>query len=151
MRAWGVMAGMMAAPAIAWGACGPGGTVRDWGLRLAWVVQRDCDHPERPARLVEVPWSEPAALGARSGAGCAAPGRSREKSSALPAPEVRTGMRVTLWRRNETTDVRLDGIALGTARTGEAVAVKAGLHGGTLRGTVRGPGRVELEPKKGGR
>ncbi len=149
------MAGLMAVPAMAWGTCGPGGTVRDWGLRLAWVVQQDCDHPERPARLLEVPWSQPnapgAENGAKSGAGCAAPGQSREKPSTLPAPEVRAGMRVTLWRRNETTEVHLDGTALGTARTGEAVAVKAGLHGATLRGTVRGPGRVELEPEKGGR
>lgn len=135
---WVVMA---VTPAIGLGACGAANTVRDWGLHTAWAVERDCDHPERPAMLVGVPWNTEFAA--------PAPAVVRE-SAARPAPEVRSGMRVTLWRQGENADICLHGTAMGTARAGESVAVRAGLGGATLHGIVRGPGLVELLPRTGG-
>lgn len=106
----------------------------DAGLHRQWRIERDRAHPERPARLVEVPWS--------SGAG--AQPEAAARGATLPA--VRMGMKVTLWRREEEIEVRLSGTALEAARVGETVRVRAGLHGAVLRGVVRGPGVVELEP-----
>jgi flagella basal body P-ring formation protein FlgA len=57
-------------------------------------------------------------------------------------------MRVTAWREDESADIHLRGTALGTARRGERVSVKAGLGGAVLDGIVRGPGLVELLPQK---
>ena len=87
MKAWAIVAGMITGPVAAHGACGAGSTVRDFGLHLQWVVERDCQHPDRPATLVEVPWSvdHPVTV---------AGSRSAEGVAPLPAPEVRSGMRV---------------------------------------------------------
>jgi hypothetical protein len=137
----GLGTAMAAVPAL--GACGPGATVRDWGLHLAWVEERDCRHPERPATLVEVPWSagNSSSVSGRSGA---------EGTRPLPAPEVRSGMRVRLGRRDAMAEIHLYGTALGTARRGERVVVRAGWDGALLHGTVSGPGAVELDRVKGG-
>ncbi|MGD0365908.1 MAG: flagella basal body P-ring formation protein FlgA [Acidobacteriaceae bacterium] len=143
MKAWAIVAGMITGPVAAHGACGAGSTVRDFGLHLQWVVERDCKHPERPATLVEVPWSVDSLVPV-AGNG------SAEGAAPLPAPEVRSGMRVTLWRRDAKADIDLCGTALGTARIGEKVRVKAGLSGAILEGIVGGPGLVELAPAKGG-
>ncbi len=132
---------LVAAPALAFGACGAGNMVRDYGLHLQWVVERDCQHPERPATLVEVPWSVDHQV-------TVAGSRSAEGVAPLPAPEVRSGMRVMLWRRDAMADLHLCGTAVGTARRGEKVRVKAGLSGAVLEGIVRGPGLVELEPAR---
>jgi hypothetical protein len=140
-----MLAAMMAA-IPGWASCGGQDTVRDWGLHRAWAIERDCDHPERPGTLVEIPWSEPpgapGARAARAGAQNAAP---------LPPPAVRGGMRVILWQRRESAAIELSGTALGSARVGESVAVRVAWSGATLRGIVRGQARVELEPEKGGR
>jgi hypothetical protein len=134
---------LVAAPALALGACGAGNTVRDFGLHLQWVVERDCQHPERPATLMEVPWSTDNLVPAGGN-------RSAVGAAPLPAPEVRSGMRVRLGRTDAKADIDLYGMALETARLGEKVRVKAGLSGAVLEGIVRGPGLVELEPAKGG-
>jgi len=145
MREWVILTGMLVAPAIAFGACGPGRTVRDWGLHRAWEVARNCDHPERPAALVEVPWSVP-----EPGASVQRPDAA-SVSAPVSAPEVRSGMRVTVWRREANSCVRLSGVAMGTARLGERVKVRAGLGAASLDGIVRGPAQVELVPAKEGR
>jgi hypothetical protein len=121
-------------------ACDGGNTVRDWGLHRSWKVERDCGHPERPATLVEVPWSAPLKR------------PSREESAAqtaLPPADVRQGMRVSLGRQGENADIHLFGTALVQGRVGDRIQVKAGLGGATLEGIVRGPGMVELEAGKG--
>ncbi len=140
----GAWAAILASPALAFGACGAGTIVRDFGLHLQWVVERDCNHPERPPTLVAVPWSgnNKVLFAGKGNAKGAAP---------LPAPEVRSGMRVRLGRSDADADIDLYGTAMGTARLGEKVRVKAGLSGAILEGIVRGPGRVELEPAKGAR
>ncbi len=135
---------ILAAQPLALGACGGVKTVRDWGLRMEWLVERDAKRPEKPARLVEIPWSAP---GDVKTACTPAPQGSGEAKLA-PAPEVRAGMRVSVWRRDEKSDIRLRGTALATARLGERVSVKAGLSGATLQGIVRGAGQVELPPGK---
>jgi flagella basal body P-ring formation protein FlgA len=60
-------------------------------------------------------------------------------------------MRVTLVRQEENGEIHLYGTALGAARTGESVVVRARWSGALLHGTVLGPGLVEMEPGKGGR
>jgi flagella basal body P-ring formation protein FlgA len=57
-------------------------------------------------------------------------------------------MRVMVVRREAMADIRLRGTALGTARTGERVAVRAGLGNSIVHGIVRGPGVVELAVEK---
>jgi hypothetical protein len=142
MRALVILAAMMAA-APCGAACGGAATVRDFGLDRAWVVQRDCDHPERPGTLVEIPWSEPRDRSAAwQGASIAAP---------LAPPAVKGGMRVVLWQRRERALVQLSGTALGAARVGESVAVRVAWSGATVRGIVRGPDLVELAPGKVGK
>lgn len=59
-------------------------------------------------------------------------------------------MTVTLCSSNEEAEIHLRGTALGAARTGERVRVRTGLGSGTLEGIVRGPGLVELVPRRGG-
>ena len=114
--------------------------IRDWVLHRQWRVECDRVHPERPARLVEVPWSIDDAA-RRSSQAPAGP--------TLPQPPaVRTGMRVTVIRRGAMADIRLRGMALGSARIGEQVGVRAGLGNSVVRGVVRGPGVVELVPEK---
>lgn len=120
-----------------WGACGDTpGVVRDWGLHREWRVVTDCAHPERPARLEETRWSLSAARADGSG-----------RENIRPAARrvlVEAGMAVTVWRRDAEGEVRLTGVALGAGSQGDAVWVKAGLHGALLRAIVRGPAWVEL-------
>lgn len=126
------------APAACGGATAP---LRDWALHRQWRVVRDCDHPERPGRLVEVPWSEPiAGRSTRSG---------QHNSSGLPAPLVRPGMHVNLWQKNQEREIHLTGTAIEAGSAGEVIAVRAGLRGTTLHGIVRGPASVELMPGRG--
>jgi len=110
--------------------------VRDRALHREWRLVRDQEHPERPARLVEIPWS-PAATDA-----------SPCRTAVPQPPAVRAGMRVTMIRKGAMAEIRLRGTALGTAHTGETVAVRAGLGHAVLRGVVRGPGLVELSGEK---
>jgi hypothetical protein len=133
---------MLMLPAMAFAACGGASVVRDWGLHLQWQVERDCDHPGRPARLVEVPWTVPALAPAQ--------GEGAEAAASQTTPEVRSGMTVTLCRRSDEADIHLRGIALGPARTGEKVRVRTGIGSTALEGIVRGPGLVELLPGRSG-
>jgi hypothetical protein len=144
MRLWTVvagtiLAGMVARPAMALVVCDGENTIRDWGLRRSWTIERDCAHPERPATLVEIPWTQAPAA------------RLREKSTAEPVPpppDVRRGMRVSLGRRGEKAEIHLFGTALDPGRVGDRIQVKAGMGGATLKGIVRGPGLVELQSGK---
>ena len=139
MRAWKILLGMMAVPFLASASCN-GPIVRDWGLHLQWTVERDCEHPERPARLVEVPWKFES-HSQRSGA---------EQGVREPLPEVQSGMRVNLWRKSEEADIHLRGKALGAARTGESVWVKTEFGTIPVKGIVWGPGLVELLQQRSG-
>lgn len=114
--------------------------VRDWALHRQWRVECDQAHPERPAHLVEVPWTIDATAHRSSQA---SPGPTLSQP-----PAVRTGMRVTVIGRGTMADIRLHGRALGTARIGEEVGVRAGLGNSVVKGVVRGPGVVELQPEK---
>jgi Chaperone for flagella basal body P-ring formation len=106
----------------------------DAALHRQWLIERDRAHPERPARLVEVPRNRGADAFPEACVHGEAP------------PAVRAGMKVTLRRHAKQSEVRLSGTALEAARVGEVVRVRAGLHGAVLRGVVRGPGLVELDP-----
>ena len=114
--------------------------VRDWGLHREWRVECDAAHPQRPARLVEVPWSEVRAAPGHASA-------ERKRVAAEP-PAVRAGMRVMVVRRGAMADIRLRGTALGTARTGARVTVRAEQGHSVVEGIVRGPGLVELSGEK---
>jgi hypothetical protein len=135
---------LIASPAFA--ACGsPARMVIDGGLHRQWVVVRDCEHPERPARLVEVPWSDaredsrPVVKPTGSG-----PGATPDEG----APWVRPGMQVAVVGGSGDTAIHLQGVALEAGRGGETVLVRAGLRGAALRCIVCGPARVELLPDK---
>ena len=152
-----ILTGMILAVAFAQtaaaDACGVVTMVRDRGLERQWVVERDRRHPERPALLVEVPWSEAGSCLGQSREDSASGGSSAPaaaKAMAPPAPLVRAGMRVTVLRHGENAEIELNGTALGTGGAGQTVAVRAGLSGTTIVGIVRGPGVVELTGKKGG-
>lgn len=124
--------------AAAWRADATANLVRDWGLHRQWRVERDPVHPERPARLVEVPWSTEEVSEAPAAA----------LRAARKAPEVRAGMPVTVIGESSRAEIRLRGTALGTARCGETVAVRAGLGAQLMHGVVRGAGLVELLAEK---
>ncbi len=110
-------------------------TIVDPGLHRQWLVEQDRAHPERPARLVEVPWvSAPSS-----------PGETPQDPGPRRPVAVRAGMQVTLSWRDGEAEIRLMGTALEAGRVGETVRVRAGLHGAVLRGVVRGPAVVELE------
>ncbi|HUB17759.1 MAG TPA: hypothetical protein VL990_03935 [Acidobacteriaceae bacterium] len=130
--------GLAAAAGMSGAACRPSALVRDQGLHRAWRVDQDCAHPERPAILVEAPWTD-------------APGKAAigKGASAHPSP-VRDGMRVTVEEQRPQGWIHLSGTALGNAQVGERVGVRAGLGGAVLEGVVRGPGLIELLPRKGG-
>jgi hypothetical protein len=121
--------------------------VRDWGLHREWRVENDPAHPERPARLVEVPWNLPV-----STPGTKNPAGEPSRPAAEPhAPMVRAGMRVTVWRRGAEAEIHIAGTALEGGNAGRIIRVRAGLSNAMLRGIVRGPGSVELLPGKGWR
>ncbi|MFZ0274832.1 MAG: hypothetical protein WB524_08365 [Acidobacteriaceae bacterium] len=143
MRLWAILlVAMIGVPAMAAGACGGGTSVRDAALHLQWVVERDCVHPERPAWLVAVPWTAQATA--------AQPGMNPREPAPLASPDVRSGMTVLLGHSNDRAEIHLRGTVLATAHTGERVRVRAGLGAVALEGIVRGPGLVELLPRKGG-
>lgn len=134
MRLWKAVPGMLMAAAL--GAYAAPSVVRDWGLHREWRMERDPAHPERPARLVEIPWDSAAADLNHP---------EPRRAAAVPQPPaVRAGMHVTVIRHGATAEICLRGTALGTARTGERVAVRAGLGNAVVHGVVRGPGLVEL-------
>lgn len=136
MRMPGIFVWVLAAncfPQLAVCACGPAPVV-DWGLHRQWVMRCDGAHPDRPPVLVEVPWNEPRPKPP-------SPADDQQKS-----PLVRTGMRVTLLRSTEGSQVHLTGTALGSGHAGNIVLVRAGLGQTPLRGVIRGPALVELEP-----
>ena len=75
-------------------------------------------------------------------------GEPRAARAIAPPPAVRSGARVTVIRREAMAEIRLQGTALGTAREGETIAVRAGLGNAVVRGIVRAPGIVEMVPEK---
>jgi hypothetical protein len=121
----------------------PSSFVIDRGLHRQWIVMRDDAHPERPPRLVEVPWSDARAEQAQS----AAVVRSTLHRD---APLVRPGMTVAVVGHRGNAEWHLAGTALGAGWSGDTVLVRAGLHGAAERGVVRGPALVELLPGKAG-
>jgi hypothetical protein len=141
MRSWAILPGVILATASLHAACGvPAVTVRDRALRREWVMQRDCRYPARPARLVEIPWSDPIAR----------PADAPSATSAPEAPLIRPGMRLIVVLQSTSAQIYLTGVALEAGRVGQKVLVKAGLGGAPLHAVVRGPGLVELDPEKGG-
>ncbi len=140
MQIWAIVAVVAMAVPMAQASCDDAGGVRDRGLHRAWRVERNCAHPERPAVLVEVPWA-------------ASAGRERGEHAMArkPVPLVRAGTLVMMTWQDESSDGHLSGTALTTASVGETVAVRTGLGAAVLHGVVRGPGWVELEPRKVGR
>ena len=147
---WVLAMAILARAVPASAACdGTARRVVDRGLHRQWIVMLDSAHPERPAKLVEVPWDEAAAKG--EGCGEAASSAPRSSGRSASAPDVRPGMRVTLWKRGGEAEIHLAGVALGTGWAGDVVSVRAGWRGSLLRGMIRGPGLVELTTESGGK
>jgi hypothetical protein len=120
---------------------GPVGVVVDRGLHRQWVIVRDPAHPERPPRLTEVPWSDARAAQVQ-------PGTAARTLSHRDAPLVRSGMAVEVEGYSGNAETHLRGTALQGGWNGDAVLVRAGLHGAVERCVVRGPALVEWQPGK---
>ena len=140
MRAWKILVAMVILISMARAACGNARTVRDRELHRSWRVERDCTHPERPAILVEVPWS--ASVERQHDSGVQSPNAT---------PLVRAGMRVALTWEDKNSAGTLSGTALTTAGAGQTVRVRIQFGAAILYAVVRGPGWVELEPRKVGK
>ena len=147
---WAITIAALAAAVPGFAACdGVATRVVDRGLHRQWIVERDRAHPERPAKLIEVPWSDAAA---RSGSCSTVTGSSKGASGrSASGAEVRPGMHVILFRQNGDAEIHLAGVALGAGWAGDVVAVRAGWHGAVLRGVIRGPALVELTTESGGK
>lgn len=63
---------------------------------------------------------------------------------------IRPGMKVTVEHESDHALIRLTGTALEPGYAGQKILVKAGLSAAPLRGIVRGPGLVVLEPGRDG-
>jgi hypothetical protein len=111
--------------------CGVPAAVADAATGQAWQRVVDCEHPERPARLVPV--SKPAQQASPTAGGHAA----RE--------EVRAGSTVDLWS-STAAGLHVKSVALETAPVGQPIHVRGVMGTTTLRGIVRGPSSVELAP-----
>jgi len=121
--------------------------VLDWGLHRQWVIMRDCEHAERPAQLVEVPWSDSwRAEVPRPAQGSA---RVATAPAATSGPVVHAGTRVTVIGQGRDATTHLAGTALEAGKVGNVIRVQAGWGRATLHCTVRGPAVVELIPEKG--
>jgi hypothetical protein len=147
MRARAAVAGLVLGIALGAGPAdaipvSPSAVVVDRGLHRQWIVVRDDAHPERPPRLVEVPWSDARAERGQSEAPQARAHRD--------APLVRPGMTVVVAGGGSNAEWHLTGIALEAGWSGDTVLFRAGLHGAARRGIVRGPALVEWLPGKAG-
>jgi hypothetical protein len=117
------------------------GALRDFALGNAWTVYANCAHPEMPRLAVadggqsESGWPEPAF-----------PARSRAAPAAA-APVVAAGAQVRLWKRDGVAAIDLQGAALESGAAGARIRVRVAPGGKVLRGTVRGPGSVELDAR----
>ena len=130
-------------PQVAGASCdAPLRTVVDAGLQRAWQIQPNCVHPERPARLVVIPW-KPAAP--RPGLRRARGERGRVGVAGAAAPLIRPGIRVRVQRQDAGAEIHLSGIALEGGGIGQPILVRAGLNRAALRAVVRGPGEVQLQ------
>jgi hypothetical protein len=131
---WGCVAGFVLAANLSLAASGsPAAVVVDRGLHRQWIVVFDQAHPERPPRLVEVPWSDTRAAEAEP-----------EAAAHRDAPLVRSGMPVEVVGYRGNAETHLYGTALEGGWGGDTVRVRAGLHGAAERCIVRGPALVEL-------
>ena len=148
MRARTIVVGcMIAAAAPSFAACDRSPAVLiDWGLHRQWRVERDCEHPARPAELAEIPWNDAAAKADQpliaTGSGHLAPSWSHPLL-------IRPGTRVVVVAEQRNAEMRLSGVALAGGTLGATIPVWSWYRGATLRGIVRGPALVELVPEKG--
>ena len=66
-------------------------------------------------------------------------------TSVIAPPDVRVGQSVTLVVTSERFHLTATGEALNDGRIGEAIAVRRGADGRTVRGTVIAGGQVRLD------
>jgi len=141
MRILAIFLGLALSPVPIFAACGSSDlTLKDSALGRQWLMQRDCRHPERPARLIEIPWSDRTATSANE------PVPATDRTILL----IRPGMRVTVHRESDGAQIHLTGVALEPGYAGQKILVKAGLGAAPLHGIVRSGDLVVLEPEKGG-
>jgi hypothetical protein len=132
MRLWEILLAVAIVVPAAHADCGSAALVRDRGLHRAWRIEQDCAHRERPAVLVEVPWTSS--------------GGVQEEATGSRAPReplVRAGSPVTVAWRSENSWGSLAATALTTGGLGERVRVRSRFGGAIFVGQVRGPGWVE--------
>jgi hypothetical protein len=92
-----------------------------------WVLERDSAHPGGPGRLIKVTG-----------------GPSRAERSVNLSPVIRAGEKVTVAERTSTVAVRLEGVALSSAGSGELLKVRLKVGGWLVRAIAEAPGRARL-------
>ncbi len=139
------------------------GALHDFALGKAWTIYANCAHPEMPRLAVAeggrtvLPRAVAGGEGGKSSPSEAEwpaeprilAGRQKEDGAfnQTPAPEVAAGAQVRLWKRDGVVAIDLPGTALESGSTGARIRVRVAPAGKVLRGTVRGPASVELDPR----
>ena len=101
-----------------------------------WLLVRDQNDPGAPGRLLLLSASQTLRL-------------SHSQASSLPLVAllpvvVRAGDSLILEEHTARADVRLEAVALGPARAGDAIRARLNLGGSIVRAIVSGPHRATL-------
>jgi hypothetical protein len=110
--------------------------ITDAILHRRWAVVMDCNHPERPWTLEEVPWQNTSSLPTIA--------RVRPTVAEQYVPLVPAGAKVRLWQNRDGASIELSGTALESGNAEQMIHVRTGKRGTVLEGRVRGAGSVEL-------
>lgn len=109
-----------------------------------WLLLRDPQHPEAPGRYLLA-----SSLNARQ------PGRPR--STELEAPmrmdarrAIRSGDRILVEESTPVLETSLEGVALQSAKAGDALTVRLKVNGRIVRAIALGPGHAALAVVQGG-
>lgn len=114
--------------------------VTDWGLHRQWRVECDATHPERPARLIEVPWNSAGQVEQQQETKIAA-------AAEHPPILIHAATRVEVLAGSPGSVMYLNGTSLEAGAMRAVIRVRAEWNGAVLRCVVRGPGVVELLPR----
>lgn len=136
-------------------------SIEDRTLGRSWAIFASCLHPEMPRLAfleggrVERPFDQNDNAGQSSALASAITSDGRRAGLQAPAArvtatsiQVELGSRVRLWRRDARTQIDLAAVALESGPTGASIRVRLRPGGVILRGIVRAPGSVELEPRE---
>jgi hypothetical protein len=109
--------------------------LEDPGTGNRWLLERNSEHPGWPGRLIRLE---------------ASAGEDSCLGSASPAVVIHAGDQVAVEKNTELIRVQLQAVALGSASTGQSVAVrlKAGGHIVRTIAIARGLAKMTAEAQK---